>query len=154
MSIKARIADAEFLWEGGRKESAWVSALIALAATSKIRYPKKKAGEAFRQFVRDIAVAIMTGEDGGPSPLSIRYGTPTNHRTLEDILYEELRCNLIHEGELADVSLSESHIKDGKFETMMCGPPQGAAEIPDIWVLTIIKALKSAPENADPADEA
>ena len=55
MSIKARIEDAEILWQHGRKEGAWVLALVAAASTSRKRYPRPmKDSQAFKSFIRDV----------------------------------------------------------------------------------------------------
>jgi len=64
MSIKNRIEDAQLLWKAGRKEGVFVLALIAVAATSRKRYPKPiKDPKAFKQFILDEMGTIT----GGPS---------------------------------------------------------------------------------------
>ena len=107
MSIKTRIEDTEHLWVHGRKEGAWIQALIAATATARRRYPRPMSdGQSFKSFICDIAHAIMTGETGGPSPTYIRFYSDNrgDNRKLEDIFYAELRCNLVHEAELPVVS--------------------------------------------------
>ncbi len=91
MSIKARIEDAEALWQHGRKEGAWVLALVAAAATSRKRYPRPiKDNEAFKSFIRDVLPTLMYGKplQGTPNPRIVFDQTP-----VEDIVYEHLRCN-------------------------------------------------------------
>ena len=154
MSVKARVEDAEHLWAAGRIEGAWVQALIAAAATSRKRYPKsekKRDGDAFKSFICDITHTIVTGEPNGPSPQYLRFHTATraNPRKLEDVLYDELRCNLVHEAELKEVGFSDSVLKDGQLEATLNVPTEGRAEIPDFWVLHLILAIKTAPENHD-----
>jgi hypothetical protein len=95
-------------------------------------------GKAFKAFICDIAGCIVNGTVGGAS----------QHRTLEDIFYTELRCNLIHEAELKEVGFSESKLVDGRLEGTLSVPTTGPAEIPDFWVLHLIVAIKAAPENA------
>jgi len=51
--IRSRIDDAILLWDKGRQEGAFLSALIAVAATARRRYPKAKDREVFEQFVKD-----------------------------------------------------------------------------------------------------
>ena len=51
--IRNRIDDALILWENGREEGAFLSALIAVAATARLSYPKMKDRECFEQFLRD-----------------------------------------------------------------------------------------------------
>ena len=151
MSIKARIEDAEVLWQYGRKEGAWVLALVAAAATSRKRYPRPiRDDEAFKSFIRDVLPTLMSGKplQGAPNPRILFDQTP-----VEDIVYEHLRCNLVHEGEIAQqVAFSESKIVDGKLQaTLAVGSPN---LIPDFWVLHLMKAVKEAPENASEFDEA
>ena len=144
MSIKSRIEDAELLWNQGRKEGAWVSALIAAAATSRKRYPRPITdNQAFKSFIRDVLPMLMYGKplQGTPNPIIIFDQTP-----VEDIVYEHLRCNLVHEAEPSQlITFSESKIVDGKLQaTLAVGSPN---VIPDFWVLHLIKAVREAPEN-------
>jgi hypothetical protein len=90
MSIKAHVEDAELLWRHGRKEGAWVSALVAAAATSRKRYPKPiHDNKAFKDFIRDILPTLISGKSlqaGTPNPSIVFDQTP-----VEDILYEHTR---------------------------------------------------------------
>lgn len=145
MSIKARVEDAEALWRQGRKEGAWAVALIAAAATSRKRYPRPTPdNQSFKSFIRDVLPTLMYGKplQGAPNPRIIFDQTP-----IEDIIYEHLRCNLIHEGEPApQIAFSESKIVDGKLQaTLAVGSPN---VIPDFWVIHLLKAVREAPENA------
>jgi hypothetical protein len=152
MSIKTHIEDAEHLWREGRTEGAWTAALIATAATARKRYPRPIGDkEAFKSFICDIASAIVTGQTGGASPFYVKFYTDNrgDHRTLEDILYKELRCNLVHEAELKEVGFSESKLEDGRYEGTLFVPTRGQAEVPDFWVLHLIAAVKATPENGD-----
>src|SRR3989344_173508 len=66
MGIKERIEDAKYLWQQGRKEGAWIMALIATAATARKRYPRPmNDNESFKSFIQDIAPIIMLGK-GAP----------------------------------------------------------------------------------------
>jgi hypothetical protein len=107
--------------------------------------------KAFKAFICDIARVIMTGELGAPGPGYYRFysGSRANHRTLEDIFYAELRCNLVHEAELKEVGFSESRVEADRLVASLSVPASGPAEIPDFWVLHLIAAIKSAPENSD-----
>ena len=147
MSITDRINDAEILWKHDRTEGAWIQALIAAAATSRKRYPRSKIPHdnvAFKSFIRDILPTLMQGkslEQDTPNPTIIFDQTP-----VEDIVYEHLRCNLLHEGEVAqEIAFSESKVVEGKLvATLGVGSPN---IIPDFWVLHLIKAVREAPEN-------
>ena len=146
MSIKSRIEDAAVLWQHGRKEGAWVLALVAAAATSRKRYPRPiKDHEAFKSFIRDVLPTLMSGKpllEETTNPEIVFDQTP-----VADIVYEHLRCNLFHEGEIDQrVAFSESKVVDGKLQaTLAVGSPN---LIPDFWVLHLMKAVKEAPENA------
>ena len=151
MSIKTQIDDAEHLWAQGRKEGAWELALIAAAATARKRYPRPiKDSQAFKSFICDVAHVILTGLTDGPSPTYVRFYTDNrgDHRKLEDIFYTELRCNLVHEAELKEVGFSESTLEAGRHKGTLSVPTRGPAEIPDFWVLHLIAAVKTAPENS------
>lgn len=151
MSIKARIEDAELLWQRGRKEGAWALALIAAAATSRKRYPMPiRDNEAFKSFIRDVLPTLMFGrslQSTTPNPSIIFDQTP-----VENIIYEHLRCNLLHEATLSQhVAFSESKIVDGKVQgTLVVGSPN---MIPDFWVLHLMKAVREAPENVSEFSE-
>ena len=156
MSIKTLVEDAEMLWLQNRKQGAWTLALIAAAATARKRYPRPTPdNKAFKSFICDIAKTIVSGDPAQTGPMHFRFydEDPNVFRTLEDILYEELRCNLVHEGELRDVTFSESVAKTTPggvlYEGSLSVPPKGPAVIPDFWVLHLIKAIKAAPENGD-----
>ncbi len=125
MSNKARVDDAEQLWANGRKEGAWVQALIAVAATARLRYPKPiPDGQAFRSFICDIAGAIVSGRMESPGPLYIRFYSEdrSQYRTLEDIFYTELRCKLVHEVELKEVGFSESRLEGDRLVSTFSVP--------------------------------
>ncbi len=144
MSIKDRIEEAEILWKQGRKEGAWILTLIAAAATSRKRYPKPVPdNKAFKLFIKSVAPTIVYGK---PTPKDFDAQIILGDTPFEDILYEHLRCNLIHEAEISElVTFIESEIIDGNLTaTFSVGKPN---RFPDFWVLHLIKAIKEAPEN-------
>lgn len=151
MSIKARISDAEVLWAAGRREGAWVMALIAAAGTSRKRYPEPMgSGEAFKAFIRDVLLPLIGARrlKDAPTGVKVVFGTVEDGTPLEDIIYEQLRCSLVHEGRVDErVSLSESSVVGGRLRARLTvGSPH---EIPDFWVLHLIAVLKEVPENVD-----
>ena len=143
MSIKARLEDAMILWDQGRKEGAWALVLIAAAATSRKRYPRPmRDHESFKRFINDIQGTIVIGEHPSPPMATIMIaGIPVH-----DIVYEHMRCNLVHEGELhPKVALSESKVMHGMLGAELRA---GAVnELPDFWVIHLAKAVCLAPEN-------
>lgn len=151
MSIKDRVEEAELLWSQGRKEGAWVPALVATAATARKRYPRPMNDrEAFTSFIADITFTIMTGKAGGARPLHFEFYENTwgDGLTLGDVLYKKVRCSLIHEGELTEAGFSKSTEKDGRYTAQLSVPSHGNAQIPDFWALHLLVAVKNAPENS------
>ncbi len=146
MSIKERVIDAEALWRAGRKEGAWVLALVAAAATARKRYPRPmKDRESFMGFIRDITPILIYGKPSVGRQPQIVYGT----LPLEQIIYEDMRCKLVHEGHIEDtVRLAESSVVDGNLTaTFRVATPTSPHEFPDFWALHVLKAVREAPEN-------
>lgn len=145
MSIKNRIEDAQLLWTAGRKEGAFIQILIAVAATSRKRYPKPTPDhKAFKQFILD-EMGYITG---GPSQ-NVAFPFKGNDKTpLEDILYHHLRCQLVHEGEMPEsIVFTPPKIINGKvFNVLRLLDPLG---FPEGWVLNLAQVVQKVPENRD-----
>jgi hypothetical protein len=102
IGVQARVEDAGVLADNGRYEGAMLMLLVAVAATSRKRYPrgtpsKKKPRkwmsdrEAFTTFLRDeIWRLVKEHED-----FIVYHG---KKKPIEDFLYDYLRCHLVHEG--------------------------------------------------------
>ena len=154
MSVRARLEDALFLWNAGRKEGAWTQVLIAAAATSRIRFPRPITDQqAFRSFIREVTPTIFDGVSP-PAPGGITVGFYTDVYgdgvDLDYLFYVHLRCNLVHEAVLpVEVKLSESRIVDGKLvaDLQGTGKMSSPLTIPDFWVIHLAKAVALAPEN-------
>lgn len=70
MSIKDRLDDARILFSQGRRDGALLSVLVAVAATSRRRYPKsliRRDREAFIRFLLDEHPAIVSNSDWVPT---------------------------------------------------------------------------------------
>lgn len=104
MSVRERIEDSKLLYAAGRLEGALLSVLVAVAGTSRKRYPqgttsKRYPGkgmgdrEAFEEFVLDEITPLTGG-----MRLSIEFEGSTY--TLEELLYKFMRNSLIHEAQL------------------------------------------------------
>lgn len=145
MSIKNRIEDAQLLWKAGRKEGAFVLALIAVAATSRKRYPKPiKDHKAFKQFILD----EMGNVTGGPSK-NVAFPFKGNDKTpLEDILYHHLRCQLVHEGTMPESIVFTPPMieKNKRYNVLRLTDPLG---FPEGWVLNLIQVVQHTSENVD-----
>jgi hypothetical protein len=112
MSIRKRIDEAQLLAANGYDEAALIIALVALAGSSRLAYPKsviKNDGEAFITYLdRRILETLAHGPAAAGSVfLSVAY--KSKDLSIGRILYKQYRCNLMHEAELpADVSLDSS----------------------------------------------
>jgi hypothetical protein len=98
MSVKDRIEDSKLLFHAGRLEGALISVLLAVAATSRQRYPATtNMGDraAFEQFLKDERAKITGGAE-------VTIDFCGQALTLEGILYKFVRNCLIHEAELDD----------------------------------------------------
>ncbi len=95
MSIRDRIEDSKLLFDAGKLEGALISILIAVAGTSRKRYPAKamKDREAFVKFLVDERSKLSGGQEVN---ISFR-GVPI---TLENLLYKLVRSSLVHEAAL------------------------------------------------------
>lgn len=106
MSIRRRLEDAHFLLANGRADGALLSACAALSATSRKRYPDRKAmkdREAFTKFLGEeirvvTAGAVVNFVVKCPGADTARY--PGEMMPLQDVLYEFVRCTLAHEGRI------------------------------------------------------
>ena len=97
MSVRNRIIDAQLLYANDRKEGALLSILVAVAATSRKRYPvgTKNDGEAFTSFLtEELPKVIRVGK------FVVKFRNEMI--LLQDLLYKFVRCNLTHEAELPE----------------------------------------------------
>ena len=134
--LHKRVDDALFLWNNGRHDSAFLMALIAVAATARLRYPKPKMNdrEGFEQFLRDTRLRVGRVEFRGD-------GHP-----LEHIFYTFLRNNLVHEGALP-VDIQFMTESDPQMMTIRAGgAPEYVLKIGHGWFHHMIGSVKQAPE--------
>ncbi len=147
MSIRARIEDAQALYRIGRRDGAILSILVAVAATSKKRYPAEIGfgdKQSFVKFVDEEMHNIIEGAVGRSGiyiqPTFTYYG---KRMTLAEILYKYVRCNLAHEGRMPDSIRFEPraslylHIADEE------------AVLSENLLNGLIHAVVKAPENAE-----
>ena len=137
MSLRARIQDAVMLWENGRREGAFLSALIAVAATSRRRYLDRQAvrdREAFERFLTD-AISVR---------LSVEYRGECH--AIEHVLYKWLRCELVHEGGLP---VNIEFLADDGLSVRAGGAPEYVLKISRGWFRHLINSVVTAPENCD-----
>jgi hypothetical protein len=140
MSIRSRVEDALFLWENGRREGAFLSALIALAATARRQFPDRKTvgdRQAFEQFFT--------------SAHSVRINVEYREKLhpIEHIFYKWLRCELVHEGEIpVDIQLVPDE-EDGSMFVRAGGAPEYMLKVSYGWFYHLIHSVVNAPVNAD-----
>ncbi len=129
--ILKRINDAEFLWKFGRKESAFLLVLIALAAASRAKYPTIKGDkDAFETFFKEFNGHIISVEFRGDCI------------PLEKIFYKWMRCELVHEGGLpADIKFMKEE-KCGTMSIRAGGNPEFVLKIGEGWFFHLKDSLK------------
>jgi len=127
------------LWEAGRRNGAFLSVLIAVAATARKRYPKKNDRQAFEQFLRDSHTVRISVEYRGDC------------HPIEHVLYNWFRCQLVHE---ADLPPDIQFMPDDRPATMSVragGCPDYALKMSYGWFDHMLHSVISAPEN-DPSN--
>src|SRR6266581_6608522 len=138
MSIRNRIEDAVFLWESGRREGAILSALVAVAATSRLRFQDRKSvkdGDACEKFL----------SSSYPIRISLEYRGEAH--PVEHIFYKWLRCELVHEGGWpVDIELMPDDYP-GALLARAGGAPDFVLKLSESWLLFLINAVVKAPEN-------
>jgi hypothetical protein len=146
MSVKDRIEDSKLLLHAGRLEGSLISVLLAVAATSRKRYPPSagmRDRAAFVQFLTDERPKITGGME-----INIEFCGQT--LSLENLLYKFVRNSLIHEGQL------EKHVsfEYGDFLFDKRGTTDFFTFSSEL-VLHLAFAVETAPENNGlyPADK-
>ncbi len=135
--IKNRIDDAILLWDKGRQEGAFLSTLIAVAATARRRYPKTRDREAFEQFLKDSHTVRLSVEYRGEC------------HPIEHVFYKWLRCQLVHEGGIPiDIQFMQD-AQPGSMSVRAGGTPDYILKIGSGWFHHMIASVVQAPENAD-----
>lgn len=135
--IVERIEDARMLYSNGRRMGALLSVLVALAATARKRYPREdyKDREAFTRFLKDDMHKAGLGLTG-----NFNIGWGDRSFTFEELLYELVRCDLVHE---ATVDHDIEFIP-GPGLSISVG--EGVV-LSDGWIDALAKLVVEAPEN-------
>ena len=144
MSVRERLEDARVLAANGRLEGAFVQVLIAAAATSRERYTRDEWDDAdsFKNFIYDELGVMLDG-----AKYEVKFPFRGRLTPLEDILYEHLRCQLVHEGALpGDVRFTPPVVSPsgGLANAWHLGDPFG---IPAGTLEGLATAVWLAPEN-------
>src|SRR5437870_1470047 len=125
--IRERVDDALLLWTGGRREGAFLLALVAFAARARREVPRSLGDrEAFEQFFRDRF----------PIRLSVEFREEL--QPLERILYKWFRCELVHQGGLpVDVRFKEG-TSPGELSVRAGGNPDYVLLVSTGWFHQLI----------------
>jgi hypothetical protein len=144
LSIAARLDDAQVLYEAGRCDGALPSLLVAVAATSRKRYPRS-AGmgdhEAFTRFIAD-EMGNVTDSIGNIrfENLHVEHRRP-DPMNLADVLYTYVRCELAHEATMpSDVVF----VRD-PYLMLKAGPH---LLLNEVFLQGLANVVLGAPENA------
>ena len=129
--ICARVNDARLLWNHGRREGAFLNALIAVAALSRQLYPAPKDREAFEKCFADFRGTRIGVEFRGEC------------HQIEHIFYKWMRCNLVHEAELPpDIQFAEDEAD--RMSVRAGGPPEFVLKIGTGWFFHILESVQVA----------
>ena len=140
--IVKRIQKAEKDYAQRDFENALIQALIAVAATSRTRYPSLGDRAGFEK---------LLAEDFGPNLAAnikiisggIKIQYQGQLQTVEHILYKYLRCNLLHEAELPP------DIEFVSPETgIIFAPGDGKLVMGYQLIQSLVLIVKNAPENS------
>jgi hypothetical protein len=96
-AVQERVDDAQALWAGGRREGAFLLALIAVVVRARRDFPPPTSeSEAFRRFIESrLSVRLSVEYRGTQWPI-------------ERVFYNWLRCELVHQGGLpVDISFKD-----------------------------------------------
>jgi hypothetical protein len=130
-----RLSQRHWLWESGRRDGAFLSALIAVAATARKRYPKDGDRKRFEQFLTDAHTVRISVEYRG-EPYAI-----------EHIVYKWLRCQLVHEGGLLPDIEFMTDEQPGGMAVRAGGAPEYVLKVSHGWFHHMIQSVINAPEN-------
>lgn len=138
MSVRDRIDEGHLLFMAGKLEGALITTCVAIAATSRKRYPDRVTHvdrQAFEQFLIDERPKYLSGNE-----YEIEFHGEM--RPLENILYKFVRNCLIHESEL------EEHIsfEYGDFLLDKRGTTEYFTFSSEL-VLRLMWIVETAPEN-------
>jgi hypothetical protein len=108
MGIETRIETSKFLMQHGKNADALILTLIAVASSARKQYPTDNDNQSFKKFLaRRLNEIISNGHDsresfGGEIEFDSTHvpGKSRLIHSVEELIYEQYRCNFIHEAEL------------------------------------------------------
>ena len=149
MSISDRLADSRLLYSQGRRDGALLSVLVAVAATSRRRYPQPvKDGDAFSQFIAD-EMLVVTGGAIENVNVKVPGADPEKYQDqmmpLGVCLYKFVRCQLAHEGTMPN---SVEFIEGGSDYSSI-QVTESALRLSEDHMVRLGRTVEFAPENLD-----
>jgi hypothetical protein len=147
MSVRQRVEDAHFLLANGRIEGALLSACVAVAATSRARYPDRTKMRDRRAFIEFLGEEMRVLTAGAITNVNLKYPSadisqyPNKMMPLQDILYEFVRCTLAHEGRLG------SSVKFLEGDAMTIEVDEECISLGGAFLQRLLLVLIYAPEN-------
>ena len=136
MGIRSRVDDALFLWNHNHVEGAFLSALIAVAATSRRQFPNHSDRQAFEDFLKQ----------GVFERISVEYRNQSH--PVYHIFYKWFRCQLVHEGGLPiDIEFMPDR-EPGTVSIRAGGAPEYILKVSYGWFHELIHVVAHAPVNA------
>lgn len=142
MSVRNRIDEARMLFDAGHDHAALILVATAIAASSRLKYPKsvvKSDKEAFVRYLDERLNYIFLGFES-PAPF-MTYGDDERRVTIGEIIYVEFRCNLVHEAGLPE----GVDIVSDKSPTLSHG--DGKTQIGRGWLPILFNAVIHDPQH-------
>ncbi len=146
MSVLERLRDAEVLFDAGRYEGSLLQLLVAVAATSRKRYPREiivSDKEAFQSFLRD-EMRTLTANPVFGHTKEMTLPVVGELDGIESHLYRYMRCSLVHEGRL------DPKVRLVPGSGFFLGFSDPSCLQLSHWILRgLYRVLVTAPENRD-----
>ena len=130
--LQERAADARLLWEAGRREGAFLMALVAVAARARRDNPPPSGDrDAFERFIRSRFRPRISVEFRGEL------------QTLERIFYKWMRCELVHEGGLPIDLRFKEDAEPGELSLRAGGAPDYVLLVSPGWFDQLLEWTRS-----------
>jgi len=121
--------------------AALLIALVAISATSRKRYPDRKAvkdNEAFKSFLGDELPVVTNGT------VEWTVNCLGEMIPIQDFFYKRVRCELAHEGGLPD----DVEFIVGDADQLYVQIDPNKVTLGDSWISRLMRAVIFAPENS------
>lgn len=140
MSIQDRLEDAALLWSQGRREGAFLSVLVAAAATARKTFPEIKSDrEAFEAFMSTTHSWTIEIEHRGKLV------------DVDRLFYTWLRCELVHTARLPpDLRFDADFADPDTCVVRAGGAPDYTVLLSLGWYDFLVNAVKAAQVDPGP----